>query len=354
MRDNMVTATVSQMSNSRPLTQAELEEIVANISYQGYCASGYGGDDDAEDDLPPETPTSSRSSSVRLSSGSPAVLLDSQPGPSYTTGLRKKLLAGIPPQSMTESEDEDYHDSDADPDFDPNDPPNKIAKFFPQDSKLSSEDEDENEISSAEIIRQRPIWLWNCKAEQKEFPKTDKELSQNQSDSVASGEISVYKWKDRGVKCVAVASNRHNFLEKTEVLRTNKIGQRDNVTCPKAIADYNIHMGGVDLFDQYHENYSTSWKSRRWWIKFFYYLLDASIVNSYVLYKKTLKSKNPSAKPLTALQFRSELANELIGTFTQRKKAGPEKTETQSNIGSHLATKGTYRRCVLCSSSKKK
>ncbi|CAH2003143.1 unnamed protein product [Acanthoscelides obtectus] len=77
------------MSNSRPLTQAELEEIVANISNQEYCASDYGGDD-AEDDLPPETPTSSRSSSVRLSSGSPAVLLDSQPGSSYTTGLRKK------------------------------------------------------------------------------------------------------------------------------------------------------------------------------------------------------------------------------------------------------------------------
>ncbi|CAH2011757.1 unnamed protein product [Acanthoscelides obtectus] len=75
------------MSNSRPLTQAELEEIVANISNQEYCAFDYGGDDDAEDDLPPETPTSSRSSSVRLSSGSPAVLLDSQPGPSYTTGL---------------------------------------------------------------------------------------------------------------------------------------------------------------------------------------------------------------------------------------------------------------------------
>ncbi|CAH1956760.1 unnamed protein product [Acanthoscelides obtectus] len=121
--------------------------------------------------------------------------------------------------------------------------------------------------------------LFGCgtvRQNRKNFPKhmlcTVKELSQNQSDSVASGEISVYKWKDRGVKSVAVASNRHNFLEKTEVLRTNKTGQRDNVTCPKAIADYNIHMGGVDLFDQYHENYSTSWKSRWWWIKFYIYI----------------------------------------------------------------------------------
>lgn len=48
------------------------------------------------------------------------------------------------------------------------------------------------------------------------FPKqllcTDKELSHNQSDSVAAGDISVYKWKDRGVKCVTVASNRQKTI----------------------------------------------------------------------------------------------------------------------------------------------
>lgn len=204
--------------------------------------------------------------------------------------------------------------------------------------------------------------LYGCgtmRQNRKHFPKhflcADKELSQGQSDSVASGDISVYKWKDRGVKCVTVASNSHDYTEKSQVLRRNKTGQRDSIPCPKSIADYNRYMGGVDLFDQYHANYSISWKSRRWWIKIFYYLVDATIVNSYILYKETLKNKNASAKPLSALQFRSELANELIGTFIQRKTPGPpSKKSSILNVSAHLPIKGTYRRCVLCASSKKK
>lgn len=71
------------------------------------------------------------------------------------------------------------------------------------------------------------------------------------------------------------------------------------------MADYNRYMGGVDLFDEYNSNYSIAWRSRRWWMKIFYYLVDASIVNSYVLYKETVKKKNVSSKPLTALEFRN-------------------------------------------------
>nr|CAH7740636.1 unnamed protein product [Callosobruchus chinensis] len=144
-----------------------------------------------------------------------------------------------------------------------------------------------------------------------------------------------------------------DYKSTTHVLRTNKVGQRESVPCPEAISDYNRYMGGVDRFDQYHANYSISWKSRRWWMKIFYYLVDASIVNSYVLYRETLKKKNPSAKPLSALQFRSQLADDLIGSFCQRQKPGPP-SKKKSQGSSHLPVKGTYRRCVLCSSSKKK
>nr|CAH7740638.1 unnamed protein product [Callosobruchus chinensis] len=202
--------------------------------------------------------------------------------------------------------------------------------------------------------------LFGCgtlRQNRKHFPKQflcgDKDLSQSESDSVASNDVSVYKWKDRGTKCVVLASNRHDYKSTTHVLRTNKVGQRESVPCPEAISDYNRYMGGVDRFDQYHANYSISWKSRRWWMKIFYYLVDASIVNSYVLYRETLKKKNPSAKPLSALQFRSQLADDLIGSFCQRQKPGPP-SKKKSQGSSHLPVKGTYRRCVLCSSSKKK
>lgn len=188
----------------------------------------------------------------------------------------------------------------------------------------------------------------------KKFPKqylcTDKKLKMSEWDSVSSGEISVYKWKDRGVKCVTVASNMHEADKQTNVLRTDRSGLRQSVPCPVAIADYNRFMGGVDLFDQYHSAYSVSWKSRRWWMKIFFYLLDAAIINSYLLYKEDMKKKGQ--KPMSHLQFRSALANALISSYSCRKRPGPLRRSNIENIGLHMPIKGTYRRCVSCSAKK--
>lgn len=147
------------MSNLRPLTQAELEDMVTNLSDEEYCNSDYGGDDDAEDDLPLETPSTSRPSSSRSSSlGS-------------TVGLRKRAVSSTPSQDVIDSEDENYHNSDNNPDFDPKDdmhcPPNKIAKLFSKDYELSSEDEQEDEIVSSEMVSPTEItYSWSKKSNQ--------------------------------------------------------------------------------------------------------------------------------------------------------------------------------------------
>ncbi|KAK9729117.1 Transposase IS4 [Popillia japonica] len=117
----------------------------------------------------------------------------------------------------------------------------------------------------------------------------------------------------------------HEFEKKTKVLRTDKTGSRHKVPCPQAIADYNSYMGGVDHFDQLHATYTVTWKSQRWWMKIFFYLLDAAIANSYRLYKEDMKKKNPNQKPMNQLQFRSSLANALISTYSCRKRPGPQK-----------------------------
>lgn len=164
----------------------------------------------------------------------------------------------------------------------------------------------------------------------------------------------------------------HNRLEEGHVLRKNKKGEKETVTCPAASRDYNRYMGGVDYFDQLHSDYSIGWKSRRWWMRVFYYVVDACIVNSYSLYKNTMKEVLTNRKPLTQLKFRSVLANKLIGSFCSRINKGPiaqagkgrkrnhpdgrptiENFVRLTNVGDHLPVKGpTYRRCANCSTTK--
>lgn len=154
--------------------------------------------------------------------------------------------------------------------------------------------------------------LFGCETirqKRKHFPKSklaeDKTLAMGKSDFAVCKKISVTKWKDRGKKA-------------------------------------------VDRFDRCVAAYNVSWKSRRWWLKLWYYFLDASIVNSYLLYRKTLKLSNPRRKPLGHLQFRSKLADQLIGQFVPRQRPGPPPTPTVFSNINDLPKKSTLWRCKHC------
>ncbi|XP_023313017.1 piggyBac transposable element-derived protein 4-like [Anoplophora glabripennis] len=148
----------------------------------------------------------------------------------------------------------------------------------------------------------------NRKNYPKELLADEKVLKTGQSDCAMSDDFSLAKRKDRGKKSVVVISSMHNPNVKETVLRTNKVGDRESVSCPASIYDYNKFMGAVDGFDQLMASYPIEWKSRRWWIKLFYYFLNAAVTNSYI-YKTAQKKNNVHAKPMSHLNFRSMLAN---------------------------------------------
>ncbi|KAG5887008.1 hypothetical protein JTB14_003686 [Gonioctena quinquepunctata] len=165
----------------------------------------------------------------------------------------------------------------------------------------------------------------------------------------------------------------HDPSDKAVVQRRNKRGEKEDIICPRAIRDYNLHMGGVDHFDQLKSTYNTSWKSRRWWMKLFFYFLDAAVVNSYMMYKTQYKSENHASKCMTHLLFGSCLIDQLIGTFfSTQKRERPideEGTGRKNNsryargtvhnsirlldVGSHLPVISTYTRCAFCSTKQK-
>ncbi|XP_046678176.1 piggyBac transposable element-derived protein 4-like isoform X1 [Homalodisca vitripennis] len=201
--------------------------------------------------------------------------------------------------------------------------------------------------------------------------KKDKEIPTHQHDFAQCGDISITKWADRGKKCVSVISSMCNPSETVKVMRSNGKGEREEVTCPSAVSQYNKYMGGVDRFDQHMANYSVAQKSIRWWVKLFYFFFESAIVNSFTMYVQDCKASG--IKPINHLRYRSKLVNQLIGTFTSRRKIGytPGKSRARkkhspsgrptiqnsirlSNVGNHLPQLiQKYRRCAHCSTKAK-
>jgi hypothetical protein len=56
---------------------------------------------------------------------------------------------------------------------------------------------------------------------------------------------------------------------------------------PKCVADYNTHMHGVDMADQYLAYYPFIRKTVKWPKKVFFYLLQCALFNSYVVFTKS-------------------------------------------------------------------
>ena len=71
------------------------------------------------------------------------------------------------------------------------------------------------------------------------------------------------------------------------------------------VADYNHHMGGVDVADQYLCYYGIAKKTRKWWKHIAFRLLDMAIVNAYIIYRHNTRST------MDQLQFRLHLAEKL-------------------------------------------
>ncbi|CAG5001507.1 unnamed protein product [Parnassius apollo] len=124
-------------------------------------------------------------------------------------------------------------------------------------------------------------------------------------------DITTVSWKDN--KQVVLASTYVGAEPAGKVERYDKKEKkRIDIPCPKIIKDYNTHMGGVDLMDSFLGRHRIRMKSRKWYMRIFYHLVDLTVINSWILYKKVHEEKGvPSANVLSLGDFRSELADSL-------------------------------------------
>ena len=80
---------------------------------------------------------------------------------------------------------------------------------------------------------------------------------------------------------------------------------------PSIVRVYNCHMGDVDLSDMIISLYCISIRSKRWYLRILYYLIDLSLANGWLLYRRHLIQKGLK-RYLPFLDFRTEVADELI------------------------------------------
>lgn len=97
--------------------------------------------------------------------------------------------------------------------------------------------------------------------------------------SVDSVDICCHSWKDN--KIVNLMSIFCGQLPEPLVRRLDrKHKQYKEVNCPMIVSIYNKHMGGVDLLDSHIERHRIKMRSKKWYFRLFYHLVDLAIVNA--------------------------------------------------------------------------
>jgi hypothetical protein len=120
-------------------------------------------------------------------------------------------------------------------------------------------------------------------------------------------EMLALAWKDK--RTVVMLSTWHS--NNTQQLRRKiKYNVEEQLQKPIVICDYNKHMGGVDVADQYISSYSFIRKSKKWWHKMFFWLLEVAVVNSFILYNLSAASNQ---KPKLSHKKVQAAAGQILG-----------------------------------------
>lgn len=100
-------------------------------------------------------------------------------------------------------------------------------------------------------------------------------------------------------------------------------------------------MGGVDAMDSYIGRSKIRMRSKKWYMRLFYHLLDLTLVNTWLIHKRVTSSRN--TKTLSQKEVRLEIAECLCKSsgIGNRKRGRP----SQGSVESMIAEK-KKRSCV--------
>jgi hypothetical protein len=139
----------------------------------------------------------------------------------------------------------------------------------------------------------------------------------------------IFIWRD--TKAFRLASNYHGS-EVVQVERKQRDGSFRKKPCPKAIADYVDNMGGVDTANQLRSYYERDRKSKKWWHRLFYSLMETCLVNSWICFCDLVSEKHLTNESIVdLLQFKRRVTLGFLyqSLNSQRAVVGREGRLTQ-------------------------
>ena len=104
--------------------------------------------------------------------------------------------------------------------------------------------------------------------------------------------------------------------------------QRVQITCSNDVKVYNRHMGGVDLLDSHLGRHRNKMRSKKWYMRIFYHMLDVAMVNAWILFKIVHEEK----KQMRLSDFRASVAESFCKAeqqVTPKRGRPSDKLETQ-------------------------
>ena len=137
--------------------------------------------------------------------------------------------------------------------------------------------------------------------------------------------MAIVQWHDKRI--VSILTTMHSASPVRVERRSRHVPTgREVVEKPEAVVEYNKFMGGVDHGDQLLSYYSFPHRTIKWWRRAFF-LLDAAVDNSYILYSKTVQGRHLSHE-----QYRITLAKQLLGASTGPVGSSEQQHPTASPI----------------------
>ena len=148
--------------------------------------------------------------------------------------------------------------------------------------------------------------------------KLDKEMDRGEYQTFYCQEkpMNAVKWIDN--KAVVILTTKSPCDEEIEVLQRKKgEAEKIKVKCPAVIADYNKHMGDVDLHDRLNISFQVDRRSKlRFYLRLAFDQIDQCVVNSRIAYNTVFPNCKMSSK-----DYRVQLARGVVAGLSSRQRA---------------------------------